>query len=68
MDAALDLSHTQNIGYVLKNHFAKSQFLVVSLKEGLFNNANVIYRYVAALPLGNCARWPLSADKLMLWC
>ena len=31
VDAALDLSHTQNIGYVLKNHFAKSQFLVVSL-------------------------------------
>ena len=30
VDAALDLSHTQNIGYVLKNHFAKSQFLVVS--------------------------------------
>lgn len=29
VDAALDLSHTQNIGYVLKNHFAKSQFLVV---------------------------------------
>ena len=46
VDAALDLSHTQNIGYVLKNHFAKSQFLVVSLKEGLFNNANVIYRFV----------------------
>lgn len=46
VDAALDLSHTQNIGYVLKNHFAKSQFLVVSLKEGLFNNANVIYRYL----------------------
>ena len=29
VDAALDLSHTQNIGYVLKNHFARSQFLVV---------------------------------------
>lgn len=49
VDAALDLSHTQNIGYVLKNHFAKSQFLVVSLKEGLFNNANVIYRYTLHL-------------------
>lgn len=31
VDAALDLSHTQNIGYVLKNHFARSQFLVVSV-------------------------------------
>ena len=29
VDAALDLSHTQNIGHVLKHHFAKSQFLVV---------------------------------------
>ncbi len=33
VDAALDLSHTQNIGYVLKNHFARSQFLVVSRKQ-----------------------------------
>ena len=44
VDAALDLSHTQNIGQMLKSHFAHSQFLVVSLKEGLFNNANVIFR------------------------
>ena len=35
MDAALDLSHTQNIGYVLKNHFAKSQFLVVRLPSAV---------------------------------
>lgn len=44
VDAALDLSHTQNIGRMLKNHFKNSQFLVVSLKEGMFNNANVIFR------------------------
>lgn len=67
MDAALDLSHTQNIGYVLKNHFAKSQFLVVSLKEGLFNNANVIYRYGAWFT-SRQLRWLLYADKLVLWC
>eukprot|EP01063_Lacrimia_lanifica_P006962 TRINITY_DN14410_c0_g2_i1.p1 TRINITY_DN14410_c0_g2~~TRINITY_DN14410_c0_g2_i1.p1 ORF type:complete len:535 (+),score=297.61 TRINITY_DN14410_c0_g2_i1:32-1636(+) len=44
VDAALDLSHTQNIGKMLSNHFKNSQFLVVSLKEGMFNNANVLFR------------------------
>lgn len=44
VDAALDLSHTQNIGNMLKTHFSHSQFIVVSLKEGMFNNANVIFR------------------------
>ena len=44
VDAALDLSHTQNIGKMIKAHFKQSQFLVVSLKEGMFNNANVIFR------------------------
>lgn len=44
VDAALDLSHTQNIGLMLRTHFSNSQFIVVSLKEGMFNNANVIFR------------------------
>eukprot|EP01052_Picozoa_sp_SAG31_P031725 SAG31_NODE_3394_length_4324_cov_3.093964_3_plen_148_part_00 len=44
VDAALDLSHTQNIGAMIKNHFQNSQFIVVSLKEGMFNNANVLFR------------------------
>ena len=44
VDAALDLSHTQNIGIMLRTHFSASQFIVVSLKEGMFNNANVIFR------------------------
>ncbi|KAL4421732.1 hypothetical protein ABPG77_002348 [Micractinium sp. CCAP 211/92] len=44
VDAALDLSHTQNIGRMIKQHFPQSQFIVVSLKEGMFNNANVIFR------------------------
>lgn len=34
IDAALDLSHTQNIGKMLRMHFAQSQFIVVSLKVG----------------------------------
>ena len=32
VDAALDLSHTQNIGTMLKQQFQKSQFVIVSLK------------------------------------
>lgn len=44
VDAALDMSHTQNIGSMIRTHFAKSQFIVVSLKPGMFSNANVIFR------------------------
>ena len=44
IDAALDMSHTQNIGLMLSTHFALSQFIVVSLKEGMFTNANVLFR------------------------
>jgi structural maintenance of chromosome 2 len=55
VDAALDLSHTQNIGRLIKTRFkgyptfsrstkVRSQFIVVSLKEGMFTNANRIYR------------------------
>jgi len=44
IDSALDLSHTQNIGHMLKHHFSDSQFIVVSLKSGLFQNANVLFK------------------------
>jgi len=44
IDAALDPSHTQNIGTMLRTHFSQSQFIVVSLKEGMFSNANIIFR------------------------
>ncbi|KAH9282260.1 Structural maintenance of chromosomes protein 2 [Echinococcus granulosus] len=44
VDAALDLSHTQNIGQLIKNHFNNAQFIVVSLKDGMFNNANVLFK------------------------
>ncbi|CCW69049.1 unnamed protein product [Phytomonas sp. Hart1] len=43
VDAALDPSHTQNIGRMLQLYFPNSQFLLVSLKDGMFNNANVLY-------------------------
>lgn len=29
---------------MIKSHFQQSQFLVVSLKEGMFSNANVLFR------------------------
>ena len=44
VDAALDLSHTQNIGKLLKTRFRTSQFILVSLKDGMYNNANVLFR------------------------
>ncbi|CRK96216.1 CLUMA_CG009644, isoform A [Clunio marinus] len=44
VDAALDLSHTQNVGAMLKAHFKNSQFIIVSLKDVMFNNANVLFR------------------------
>merc|ERR1719499_2835422 len=44
IDSALDLSHTQNIGVMLKKYFTDSQFIVVSLKPGLFQNATVIFK------------------------
>ncbi|KAK4050313.1 Structural maintenance of chromosomes protein 2 [Microbotryomycetes sp. JL201] len=44
IDAALDLSHTENIGRLFRTRFKGSQFIVVSLKDGLFSNANVLFR------------------------
>jgi structural maintenance of chromosome 2 len=44
VDAALDVSHTRNIGKMIKQHFPHSQFIIVSLKDGMFNNANVLFR------------------------
>lgn len=44
VDAALDLSHTQNIGRLIKSRFKGSQFIVVSLKDGMFQNANRIFK------------------------
>ncbi len=44
IDAALDLSHTENIGRMLQKHFRFSQFIIVSLKEGMWKNANVVFK------------------------
>lgn len=44
VDAALDLSHTQNIGSMIRTQFPTSQFIIVSLKEGMFSHADVLFR------------------------
>lgn len=44
VDAAMDLSHTENIGSIISRHFPQSQFLVISLKEAMYSQANVVYR------------------------
>lgn len=44
IDSALDLSHTENIGAIISAQFPQSQFILVSLKEGMYNNANNLYK------------------------
>ena len=44
VDAALDQSHTQNIGMMIKKHFSRSQFIIVSLKDDMFMNANCLFK------------------------
>ncbi|UMM17892.1 hypothetical protein L5515_014225 [Caenorhabditis briggsae] len=44
VDAALDLSHTANIGKMIKAHFRDSQFIIVSLKQGMFSNADALFQ------------------------
>merc|ERR1712054_444741 len=44
LSLVLDLIHTQNIGHIIRNHFTNAQFIIVSLKDGMFNNANVLFR------------------------
>ena len=29
---------------MIKKHFSKSQFIIVSLKDDMFNNANVLFK------------------------
>ncbi|KAF5323649.1 hypothetical protein D9758_017138 [Tetrapyrgos nigripes] len=44
IDAALDLSRTQHTGQLFRTPFKGSQLIVVSLKEGLFTNVDVLFR------------------------
>ncbi|KAJ1569233.1 Structural maintenance of chromosomes protein 2, partial [Cladochytrium tenue] len=40
----LDESHTQNIGQLLRSRFCSSQFVLVSVMDGMYSNANVLFR------------------------
>ena len=44
IDAALDNSHTENIGDIIGQEFSSSQFIVVSLKEGFYRNCNTLFQ------------------------
>ncbi|KAF7684057.1 Structural maintenance of chromosomes protein 2 [Astathelohania contejeani] len=44
VDSALDLSFTQGIGEIIRKEFKNSQFLVVSLKDGMYDNADRLYQ------------------------
>jgi len=46
IDAALDLNYTQSIGEIIRKEFAGAQFIVVSLKNNMFDNANKIFKVV----------------------
>ncbi|XP_032940665.1 structural maintenance of chromosomes protein 2 [Catharus ustulatus] len=63
VDAALDLSHTQNIGQMLQTHFRHSQFIVVSLKDGMFNNANVLYKTRFVDGISTVARYSQNQNR-----
>lgn len=63
VDAALDLSHTQNIGHMLRTHFNRSQFIVVSLKDGMFNNANVLFKTRFVDGLSTVRRYAQGASE-----
>jgi structural maintenance of chromosome 2 len=44
IDAALDLSHTENLGVIFSKHFAQSQFVLITLKEELYKHANTLFK------------------------
>jgi structural maintenance of chromosome 2 len=44
IDAALDLSHTHQVGTLFRTRFRGAQFIVLSLKDGLFTNVNIFFR------------------------
>lgn len=46
IDSALDLNYTQGIGEIIKKEFTNAQFIIISLKNNMFQNANKIYKVV----------------------
>lgn len=63
IDAPLDASHTQNIGRTIKSHFGNSQFVVISLKEGMFQNANVLFSTSCIEGISSVSRRVLAPSR-----
>ena len=63
IDSAMDLSHTENIGYIISTFFPESQFIVISLKGGLFNAANILFRTNLVDGRSQISRYDIKKDK-----
>lgn len=63
IDSAMDLSHTENIGYIISKFFPQSQFIVISLKGGLFNAGNVLFRTNLIDGRSQITRYDLKKDR-----
>ena len=63
IDAALDLSHTENIGQMIRKNFPQSQFVIISLKEGMFNNANQLFKCTFVEGCSKVNQVPLKARR-----
>jgi len=44
IDSALDLNYTQFIGEIIQKEFKGAQFIIVSLKNNMFENANRVFK------------------------
>lgn len=63
VDAALDLSHTENLGSILGTHFPGSQFFIISLKEGFYKNANILFKTSQDNGISKVQRIDLKENK-----
>jgi structural maintenance of chromosome 2 len=44
VDSALDYNFTVSLGRLIRSHFSRSQFLLVTLKEALIHNSDALVR------------------------
>jgi structural maintenance of chromosome 2 len=48
---------------MISQHFPQSQFIIISLKEGMFNNANVLFKTQFVDGVSKVERRALKASK-----
>ena len=63
VDAALDQSHTENLGKIISETFPESQFIAVSLKEQLYGSANVLFKTLTVEGRSKVSRVRLNKRK-----